>query len=142
MLGWLRQDLAANPTKCTLVAWHHPLFSSGAVTGSMTKMKPAYRVLYDNHADVVLSSHDHIYERFAPQDPEGVADPKRGIREFVVGTGGGGLHALGTAKPNSEVRNNDSYGVLKMTLKADGYDWEFVPVTGNTFTDSGSDSCH
>jgi hypothetical protein len=91
---------------------------------------------------VVLSGHDHHYERFAPQDPNGAADPKRGIREFVVGTGGAGLHALGTLKPNSEVRNNDTHGVLKLTLKADSYGWEFVPVAGRTFTDSGSTQCH
>ena len=141
MLTWLKTDLAANPTRCTLVDWHHPLFSSGS-GGSLTKMKPAYRILYDNHADVVLSGHDHIYERFAPQDPNGAADPERGIREFVVGTGGAGLHALGTLKPNSEVRNNDTHGVLKLTLKADSYGWEFVPVAGKTFTDSGSTQCH
>ena len=142
MLTWLRNDLAASPTKCTVAAWHHPLFSSGGATGSLTKMKPAYRLLYDNHADVVLSAHDRIYERFAPQDPDGVADPKRGIREFVVGTGGGTLHALGTVQPNSEVRNNETYGVLKLTLRSGSYDWTFTPVAGKTFTDSGSTNCH
>ena len=141
MLTWLKADLAANPTRCTLVDWHHPLFSSGS-GGSLTKMKPAYRILYDNHADVVLSGHDHIYERFAPQDPNGAADPERGIREFVVGTGGAGLHASGTLKPNSEVRNNDTHGVLKLNLRSDSYGWEFVPVADRTFTDSGSGGCH
>jgi hypothetical protein len=141
MLSWLKNDLAANPTRCTLVDWHHPLFSSGAF-GNYIKMKPAYQALYDNHADVVLSGHDHIYERFAPQDPSGAADPRRGIREFVVGTGGAPLAGFGTIKPNSEVRNNDTNGVIKLTLRSDSYDWEFVPVAGKNFTDSGSGSCH
>ena len=91
---------------------------------------------------VVMGGHDHHYERFAPQDPSGHADPK-GIREFVVGTGGKNSHrAVGPAQPNSEARNDDTYGVLKLTLHPAGYDWEFVPEAGKSFTDTGSGACH
>lgn len=141
MVRWLEKDLAANPKQCTAAYWHHPLFSSGK-HGNDTKMRPAYQVLYDNGADVVFTGHDHTYERFAPQDPRGVADDARGIRGFVVGTGGASLYEFQDIQPNSEVRNNKAHGVLKLTLHPSGYDWEFVPVAGKTFTDSGSQSCH
>lgn len=142
MLKWLEEDLAANPETCTLAYWHHPLFSSGETHGNQDKMKPAWDVLYAANVDVVVNGHDHDYERFASQDPNGVADPERGIREFVVGTGGASLRPFGKIQPNSEIRNADTYGVLELTLRTSGYDWEFVPVTGSTFTDSGSGSCH
>jgi calcineurin-like phosphoesterase family protein len=141
MLKWLEQDLAANRKPCTLAYWHQPLFSSGH-HGNEGKMKPIWQALYAANADVVVNGHDHDYERFAPQDPDGVADPDRGIREFVVGTGGAELRPFETIKPNSEVRNADTYGVLKLTLRSNSYDWEFVPVAGETFTDSGSTTCH
>ena len=105
-------------------------------------MRPFWQALYQANADVVLSGHSHIYERFAPQDPFGAASPARGIREFVVSTGGAGLHSFGTIQPNCEVRNDNTFGVLKLTLHLTSYDWEFVPVAGKTFTDSGSTSCH
>jgi acid phosphatase type 7 len=91
--------------------------------------------------DVVVNGHDHDYERFAPQDPKGKADPEKGIREFVVGTGGGGLYEFKQIKPNSEVRNNRSYGVIKFTLRAADYSWEFVPGAGEQFHDSGTAAC-
>ena len=141
MLSWLKQDLAANPNKCTLAYWHHALFSSGP-HGNQTKMRAAWDALYAADADVVVNGHDHDYERFAPQDPNGGADPKRGIREFVVGTGGFSHYAFENIKPNSQARNADTYGVLRLTLNPTSYDWEFVPVAGKTFTDSGSDNCH
>jgi hypothetical protein len=138
---WLRADLAAHPVDCTLAYWHHPRFSSGAVHGSDTKMQPLWQALYDFGADVVLAGHDHTYERFAPQDPLGFADPLRGIRQFVVGSGGRNHYGFDSPIPNSEVRNNDTYGVLKLTLHPDSYSWEFIPEAGKTFTDSGSASC-
>jgi acid phosphatase type 7 len=141
MLTWLKQDLAANPTKCTLAYWHHPLFSSG-VSMDSPKMEPTYRILYNNNAEVVLNGHTHNYERFAPQRPDGTRDDARGIRELVVGTGGVNHQPFGTIKPNSQVRNATTYGVLKLTLNADSYAWKFVPVAGQTFTDSGTTSCH
>jgi 3',5'-cyclic AMP phosphodiesterase CpdA len=141
MVRWLKRDLAANPNSCTLAYFHHPLFSSGE-HGNQTKMRPTWRALYAASAEVVLNGHAHDYERFAPQRPDGNLDRERGIREFVVGTGGGSHYAFGTIKPNSQVRNARAYGVLKLTLKASSYSWEFVPVAGRTFTDSGTTRCH
>jgi hypothetical protein len=141
MVTWLRNDLAANPKKCTLAYFHHPLFSSGA-NGDRAKMRPTWDALYAANADVVVSGHDHSYERFAPQRPDGTLDTGRGIREFVVGTGGASLNTFGTIKPNSQVRNRHTHGVLKLTLRPSSYDWRFVPVAGQSFTDSGTTSCH
>jgi len=137
---WLRADLAANQNVCTLAYWHHPRFSSGQ-HGNISRSQPFWQALYDYGADVVVNGHDHTYERFAPQNPNGQADSSRGIREFVVGTGGAGLYPFPTIQPNSQVRNNTTYGVLKLTLHATSYDWEFVPIAGQTFTDSGSATC-
>ena len=139
---WLRDDLAANPAVCTLAYWHHPRFSSSSVHGSQAYMQPIWQALYDFGADVVLSGHTHNYERFAKQTPAGVADPVRGIREIVVGTGGKEFYPINATIANSEANNDDTHGVLKMTLHASSYDWEFVPVAGGTFTDTGSDACY
>jgi len=139
---WLRADLAAHPTTCTLAYWHYPLFSSG-YHGSLPGTLAIWQALYDYNADVVLNGHDHDYERFAPQDPNGAADPARGIREFVVGTGGRYLRSLsGTPIANSQVRDHKTFGVLKLTLPPTSYTWQFVPVAGSSFTDSGSAACH
>jgi hypothetical protein len=105
-------------------------------------MKPLWQVLYDANADVVINGHDHNYERFAPQNPEGGSDAARGIREFVVGTGGKNHRPIVLAKPNSESRNTDAYGVLKLTLRAGAYDWQFIAEPGKQFVDSGSAKCH
>jgi hypothetical protein len=102
----------------------------------------AWNALYEANADLVIVGHDHTYERFAPQSPMGDYDPERGIRQIIVGTGGAGLYEFKTIAPNSEVRGNETKGVLKLTLHADRYTWEFVPVAGGDFTDSGSASCH
>jgi hypothetical protein len=139
---WLENDLAANETACTLAYWHNPLFSSGSEHGNQERMRPIWEALYEANADVVVNGHDHNYERFAPQDPGGARDAARGIREFVVGTGGAALRPFGEIQPNSQVRNAEAHGVLKLTLRSESYDWEFVPVTGETFTDSGTDDCH
>jgi hypothetical protein len=139
---WLRDDLKAHPTHCTLAYWHHPLFSSGKAHGNDPEMKPLWQALYDAEADVVVNGHDHDYERFAPQDPNGDRDLVRGIREFVVGTGGKNLRPFRTPLPNSEIRSSEAFGVLKLTLRPKTYDWEFVPVAGETFRDSGSGVCH
>jgi len=139
---WLRADLAAHPVACTLAYWHKPLFSSGGAHGNDLTVKPLFQALYDANADVVVNGHDHDYERFAPQDPEGAADSKRGIREFVAGTGGKNHRPFGEPKPNSELRDATAFGVLKLTLKLDGYDWQFIPEAGKSFTDSGSGNCH
>ena len=138
---WLKQDLAAHTNKCVLAYWHEPRWSSGTTHGSSSTWSAVWNDLYAAKADVVLSGHEHNYERFAKQNGSGVADPK-GIREFVVGTGGASHgYPFGTPIANSEVRNDSTWGVLKLTLHATSYDWQFVPVAGSTFTDSGSDTC-
>ena len=139
---WLRADLAAHPAACTLAYFHKPLFSSGGAHGDDLEIKPLWQALYDGNADVVVSGHDHDYERFAPQTPDAAPDAKRGIREFVVGTGGKNHRPFGAPHPNSELRNATAFGVLKLTLKRGGYDWQFVPEAGSAFTDAGSGSCH
>jgi acid phosphatase type 7 len=138
----LRADLAATTKTCTAAIWHHPLFTSGANHVPTSQMRPIFQALYDAGAEVVITGHNHQYERFAPQNPAGVLDLARGIRQFVAGTGGASHYGFGPAAPNSEVRNGDTYGVLKLTLRADGYDFEFVPEAGRSFTDSGSGTCH
>ena len=138
---WLRGDLAAHPARCTLAYWHHPRFSSGK-NGSDATMQPLWQTLQDAGVDVLLVGHDHEYERFAPQDAGATPDAARGIREFVVGTGGGGLSGFFTPLPNSEVREASTYGVLKLTLAPASYSWQFVPQAGRTFADSGTASCH
>ena len=139
---WLRSDLAAHPAACTLAYFHKPLFSSGGAHGDALEFKPFWQALYDAHADIVVNGHDHDYERFAPQNPNGEADPVHGIREFVVGTGGKNHRPFHASDRNSEVRNADSFGVLKLTLRAHGYDWNFIPEAGKSFTDAGTGACH
>ena len=141
-VAWLRADLSANSgAACTLAYWHHPRFSS-ATHGNNTSVQSFWDVLYEFNADVVLAGHDHSYERFAPQSPTGVADATRGIRSFVVGTGGRSHYSLGTRKANSQVFNGSTSGIMKLTLDATSYAWEFIPVAGQTFTDSGTGACH
>ena len=139
--NWLVADLATNPKQCALAYWHHPRFSSGQ-HGSSTSVQPLWQALYDAGAEAVLNGHDHDYERFAPQTPTGSADATRGITEFVVGTGGKNHYAIGAPIANSIVRNDNTFGVLKLTLSATSYAWQFIPVAGSTFTDSGTATCH
>jgi hypothetical protein len=141
---WLKEDLAANDDKrCTLAYFHHPLFTSGKYRPGFPKVRPLWEALYEAGADVVLSAHDHNYQRFAPQDPEGRADPEQGIREFVVGTGGAEeYYAIRDPIANTEIYNDQTDGILKLTLRPEGYEWRFLPVAGETFTDSGSARCH
>jgi hypothetical protein len=139
---WLSTDLREHPSVCTLAYWHKPLFSSGAKHGNDPEIKPFWNDLYAARVAVVINGHDHDYERFAPQDPDGKADDARGIREFVVGTGGKSHRPFGVPKANSELRNSDTFGVLKLVLRPHGYDWQFIPEPGKSFTDSGSDRCH
>jgi acid phosphatase type 7 len=143
-MRWLKANLAANHDKrCTLAYFHHPRFSSGEEHGSTPEVKPLWDALYAADVDVVLSAHEHNYERFAPQDPNGRRNPKRGIREFVVGTGGGeGHYPILEPIANSKVHNDHTYGVLKLTLHPKRYTWLFVPVAGETYADSGSGRCH
>jgi hypothetical protein len=137
---WLTADLAAHSNMCTLAYWHIPVWSSGGRASS--NMLALTTILYNNNADLILDAHDHDYERFAPQDPSGNLDLTRGIRSFVVGTGGANHTSFTTIFPNSEVRNDTTFGVLKLTLHPSSFDWNFVPVPGQTFTDSGTQNCH
>jgi hypothetical protein len=137
---WLRRDLAEHPHACVLAYWHHPLFSSGEHGGSRS-VKAFWDDLYAAGAEVVLNGHDHVYERFRPQTPAGIVST-RGIRQFTVGTGGRSHTTFPSVHPNSVVRNGTTYGVLKLTLRADTYVWRFLPEAGKTFSDSGSSRCH
>ncbi|MGH8972545.1 MAG: DUF7594 domain-containing protein [Acidimicrobiia bacterium] len=139
---WLRADLAASNAACTVAMWHHPLFSSGGVHGNNIATLNLWRALYEAGADLVLSGHEHLYERFAPQTADGVLDVDFGLRQFTAGMGGRSHYGVGTVQPNSEARNADTYGVLKLSLHTNSYDWEFVPEAGRTYTDSGTASCH
>jgi len=137
---WLRQDLAAHPGACTLAYWHAPRFSSGE-HGPAKNMADVWRVLYEAGAELVVSGHDHEYERFAPQDPVGTRDDARGVRQFVVGTGGGELRAVGQTAANSEKLITHTYGVLRLDLYPGRFAWSFLSVRGATL-DSGSADCH
>ncbi|HEY3237993.1 MAG TPA: metallophosphoesterase, partial [Acidimicrobiia bacterium] len=139
---WLRADLAASSAACTVAIWHHPLFSSGTVHGGDATYVNFWQALYENGADVVIAGHDHLYERFGLQTATGAADVDFGLRQFTVGTGGRSHYAAGTPVANSEVINSATFGVMKLTLHANSYDWEFVPEAGKTFTDTGTASCH
>jgi acid phosphatase type 7 len=138
---WLRADLAANGNLCTLAYWHHPRFSSGH-DGSNGFMQPIWKALVDGGADVAATGHSHNYERFAPMNASGKRDNANGVRQFVVGTGGAFFTGLGSAKPNSEVRQNHTFGVLMLTLSPTSYSWKFAPESGKTFTDTGTGNCH
>jgi len=138
---WLKNDLATHTNRCTLAFWHNPRYSSGGV-GNDSTFSPFWQDLYNANAELVLVGHDHEYERFAPQNASSGLDTGRGIREFVVGTGGKTHTNFATIRANSEVRNNDTFGFLKLTLHPSSYDWQFVPEPGKTFTDSGSTACH
>ena len=139
---WLRADLEASSAECTLVYFHHARFSSGSLHGSNSDIQAFWQALYDHRAEIVLSGHDHNYERFAPQTPTGELDEAKGIREFVVGTGGKTLRELGELAANSQVFDSSTFGVLKLTLSKESYEWEFVPAEVGSFTDSGSGTCH
>jgi hypothetical protein len=138
---WLAADLEASDATCTLAIFHHARFSSGDEHGNDRVVDPFWRALYAAGADVIVSGHDHDYERFAPQDPDGDEDRTRGIRQFVVGTGGAPLRGFDDPVANSELRASLTHGVLQFTLKVDSYDWAFVP-TGTDFRDAGSGPCH
>ena len=139
---WLKADLAAHPARCSLAIWHHPRFSSGS-HGNDPITQDFWKDLYAAGVEIVINGHDHDYERFDLQDPNGSPDPARGIREFVVGTGGALLYDLpGKPVANSQKFIDGTYGVLALTLYPDHYDWEFVPLSGNKQGDTGSDLCH
>lgn len=140
---WLRADLAAHPARCTLAYFHHPRFSSITTsTQPNRRTLPLWQALYAAGAEVIMNGDHHAYERFAPQDPNGRRDQARGIREFIVGTGGAHPHLVKQVRPNSEARIVNTFGVLKLTLHPRSYDWQFIPARGQSSTDSGRASCH
>ena len=138
---WLQSDLAANPKACVLAYWHKPRWSSGSTHGSTSEMQAIWQILYNAGAEVVVNGHEHNYERFAQMNASG-STVSQGLREFVVGTGGVGHYGFGSVLSSSQVRNSSTFGVLKLTLHSGSYDWQFVPIAGSTFTDSGSANCH
>ncbi|PYP79702.1 MAG: alkaline phosphatase, partial [Gemmatimonadetes bacterium] len=143
---WLKADLDTHRAQCAVAIWHLPLFSSTSGTGLPVvnaDVKPLWDDLYAAGAEIVINAHYEVYERFAPQTSSGTADPQLGIRQFTVGTGGIGVNSFkGGAAANSELRNTGTPGVLKLTLAANSYSWQFIPIAGLTFTDSGSGACH
>lgn len=139
--AWLVADLETHPARCTVAYFHHPRFSSGR-HGNHYQMQRIWDILYAYDVDVVVSAHDHLYERFAPQDPDANRDEARGIRQFTVGTGGAKLYEFHEIQPNSEARSADTFGVLALDLAPGRYRWSFVPVPGGAFQDSGTDDCH
>jgi hypothetical protein len=139
-LQWLRSELGVASNACTMVYWHKPLFSSGP-NGPNRDMREIWRVLYELNVDLVVNGHDHLYERFAPQDPDGRLDSVRGIRQITVGTGGGSLYTPVTSAPNQEAIGI-VHGVLRLTLNDSSYQWQFMPVSGGAFADAGIGQCH
>jgi len=137
---WLAADLAANSKPCTLAYFHHPRFSSGVV-GVDPDPLPFWQMLYAHGADLILNGHDHAYERFARMNPSGGLEPARGIRSFISGAGGVQLHGADENEPNSEVRNETTYGALRLTLGPTSYAWEFIGAGPGSFTDFGSEEC-
>jgi acid phosphatase type 7 len=138
---WLASDLAAHDNRCTLAYWHRPRWTdNGTVSSSSSYFVQA---LYNAGAEVILAGHEHHYGRFAPQTPSGVADQARGIRQFIVGTGGKNRHGLNSQAPrNSQARSAGAFGILTLTLHPNSYDWRFIPEPGKSFTDSGTQACH
>jgi 3',5'-cyclic AMP phosphodiesterase CpdA len=151
---WLKADLAKDDKSCTLAYFHHPLFTSGKYRPGIPEVRLLWEALYAAGADVVLNGHDHNYQRFAPQGPDGRTDPEHGIREFVVGTGGKSHYAITWGMPgqyfpevwlpmaNIQAYDGETNGVLKLTLRPKGYEWRFIPAAGGEFRDSGGDQCH
>jgi len=140
---WLRNDLATHTQACTLALWHEPLYTSSTVVTRNTAVQPLWLDLYNANADLIVNGHAHNYERFAPQDASGDLDLAKGIIEIIAGTGGDSLFPFSAAMaPNSVIGNDSTFGVLKLTLHPTSFDWQFVPIAGQTFTDSGTQACH
>jgi len=140
---WLRNDLATHTQACTLALWHEPLYTSSTVVIRNTAVQPLLQDLYNANADLIVNGHAHNYERFAPQDASGNLDLAKGIIEIIAGTGGDSLFPFSAAKASNSVAGNDStFGVLKLTLHPTSFDWQFIPIAGQTFTDSGTQACH
>ena len=138
---WFEQDLAASTAACTAVYWHRPRFTSGR-NDDNGDSEPLWRIAYDRNVDLILNGHEHFYERFGPQSPEGVLDPARGIRQLTIGNGGRSRHAFTGVAPNSELRDNSTIGITELTLREGAYDWRSVAAPSGRTADSGSTNCH
>lgn len=138
--SWLKSELTGK--QCSVVMMHHPRFNSGIEHGSTLALQPVWELLYQEGVELALAGHEHVYERFAPLNIKGEKDAEKGVRAFTVGTGGKEVYKFGKPLPGSEVRNSSDGGVLKLVLSEKSYTWEFLPVLGATFTDSGSGTCH
>jgi hypothetical protein len=139
-LEWARSELRGETSPCVAVYVHHPRFSSGP-NGNSDNVRDLWALLYEYKVEFVVSGHDHLYERYAPQDGAGRLDLERGVRMFVAGTGGHDAYAVTRVQPNSEVRHS-GWGVLKFTLASDRYSWDFIAVPGQSFSDMGTTTCH
>lgn len=138
---WLKRDLKNNPSRCTMAIWHHPRVSS-APEGKDKSVKPFWDLLYEYGADVIVNGHSHIYERYAPQNPDLKIDYESGLVQFIVGTGGAFFEDLKTIQANSQAKITQTHGILVFELYEDRYDWGFLPVDGVSFFDSGTMYCH
>ena len=138
--AWLQADLTASPHQCVMAIWHRPRFSTGP-EGQATDLAALFQLLYDHGVDLLVSGHNHMYERLAPANGNGVADPM-GVRQIVVGTGGGSLYQPTTTNPLVETSNSATYGVLRLDLAPGSYTWHFLPAANGTYTDSGTTACH
>jgi acid phosphatase type 7 len=139
---WLREELQASDATCTVAYFHHSRFSSGTGHGGSSRVGPVWDALYEHGAELVLNGHEHVYERFAPQNPDGEEDLEHGIRQITVSTGGARFRRIGEIERNSEVRGTEAHGVLRVTLHPDRYEWQFLAIDGQVFSDSGSTECH
>jgi len=140
-IQWLKNDLTVNPRLCALAYWHTPRWSTRYEDGSDTTYETLWKTLHDAGAELVINGHVHNYERFKEMNADGLA-ASSGLREIVVGTGGVNHDGYVTSLSTTEVRNASTYGVLKLTLMPTNYSWQFIPVEGETFKDSGSANCH
>lgn len=138
---WLREELSGRPSSCSLAVIHHPRFSSG-VHGSNRSIAPLWRALQEAGVELMLSGHDHIYERFLPMTADGVVDPAHGVRQFVVGTGGARHTGLVATAHGSVTRLSNQWGVLRLRLRAASYEWDFITAPGGVSLDHGGDRCH
>jgi hypothetical protein len=138
---WLRSDLAAHASGCQIVATHHSRFASDTMHGPDPEMQAFWQAAADFGVEIFLTAHSHVYERFSPMNAGGESDPN-GVTQFVVGTGGRSHYSFGAAQPNSLVRNNDTYGVLKLVLSGGKYSFQFLPEALKSFSDSGEGQCH
>jgi hypothetical protein len=142
-IPFVQQELAVNRTRCALAYWHYPVFTSGPSNGSAEQrvMRDMWRTLFELGVDVVVNGHDHLYERFSPQDGDGRPNPTLGMTEFIVGTGGAPLYSFGARAPNSAAQVQ-TYGVLKLVLHEADYEWSFIQAGSGLTFDSGRAGCH